>query len=178
MNYPARVDFALAPFDLWVRGSEGDPATEENEMKYMLIMRATDEAFANFANVDFDEILETHGQVQRRADPRRRAASRPRGSTTPQEGVVVDFTGEPPVVTDGPYGETKELFGGFYILDVASKEEAVEWAKRAPLTAGHARPRSAGCRASTSSRRTTSGSRRSGRGGSRPASSEPAGRTA
>ena len=36
------------------------------------------------------------------------------------------------MVTDGPYGETKELFGGFYILDVASKEEAVEWAKRAP----------------------------------------------
>jgi hypothetical protein len=37
------------------------------------------------------------------------------------------------VATDGPYGETKELFGGFWILDVASKEEAVEWAKRAPL---------------------------------------------
>ena len=37
------------------------------------------------------------------------------------------------MVTDGPYGETKELFGGFWILDVASKEEAVEWAKRAPL---------------------------------------------
>ena len=36
------------------------------------------------------------------------------------------------MVTDGPYGETKELFGGFYILDVASKEEAVEWAKRLP----------------------------------------------
>jgi hypothetical protein len=44
--------------------------------------------------------------------------------------VVVDYSSEPPVVTDGPYGETKELFGGFYILDVASKEEAVEWAER------------------------------------------------
>jgi hypothetical protein len=39
------------------------------------------------------------------------------------EGVVVDYSSEPPVVTDGPYGETKELFGGFYILNVASKEE-------------------------------------------------------
>jgi hypothetical protein len=47
--------------------------------------------------------------------------------------VVVDYSGETPVVTDGPYGETKELFGGFWILDVASQEEAVEWAKRAPL---------------------------------------------
>jgi hypothetical protein len=52
------------------------------------------------------------------------------------DGVVVDFTGEAPVVTDGPYGETKELFNGFYILDVASKEEAVEWAKRMPMMQG------------------------------------------
>ena len=58
------------------------------------------------------------------------------GLDDPNEGVVVDFTGETPVVTDGPYGETKELFGGYYILDVASQQEAVEWAKRAPLTAG------------------------------------------
>ena len=56
-----------------------------------------------------------------------------RGSTTRRTRVVVDYTSQPPVVTDGPYGETKELFGGFWILDVASKEEAVEWAKRAPL---------------------------------------------
>ena len=52
------------------------------------------------------------------------------------QGVVVDYSSQPPVVTDGPYGETKELFGGFWILDVASIEEATEWAKRAPLTAG------------------------------------------
>ena len=50
--------------------------------------------------------------------------------------VVVDHTGETPVVTDGPYGETKELFGGFYLLDVATKEEAVEWAKRIPAFPG------------------------------------------
>jgi hypothetical protein len=40
------------------------------------------------------------------------------------------------VVTDGPYGETKELFGGFFLLDVASKQEAVEWAKRVPAAPG------------------------------------------
>jgi hypothetical protein len=51
-----------------------------------------------------------------------------------EQGVVVDYSSTPPVVTDGPYGETKELFGGYYILDVASKEEAVEWAKRLPMT--------------------------------------------
>jgi hypothetical protein len=103
--------------------------------KYMLIMRATDESWANFENVEFDEILETMGKFN---DELIRAGVllAAEGLADPSEGVVVDFTGEAPVVTDGPYGETKELFNGYYILDVASIEEAVEWAKRAPLTAG------------------------------------------
>jgi len=58
------------------------------------------------------------------------------GLDDPGKGVVVDFSGETPVVTDGPYGETKELFGGFFLLDVASKQEAVEWAKRVPAVRG------------------------------------------
>jgi hypothetical protein len=39
-------------------------------------------------------------------------------------------------VTDGPFPETKELIGGFWLIEVKSKEEAVEWAKRAPMPAG------------------------------------------
>jgi hypothetical protein len=54
------------------------------------------------------------------------------GLDDPADTVVVDHSSEPPVVTDGPYGETHELFGGFFLLQVASKEEAVEWAKRIP----------------------------------------------
>jgi hypothetical protein len=51
-------------------------------------------------------------------------------------GVVVDYSHQPPVVTDGPYGETKELFVGFWMVDVASLQEAAEWARRAPLGRG------------------------------------------
>ena len=103
--------------------------------KYMLIMRGTDESYANLANTDFNEILDTMGKFN---DELIRAGVllAAEGLDDPKEGVVVDFTGETPVVTDGPYGETKELFAGYYILDVASKQEAIEWAKRAPLTAG------------------------------------------
>ena len=103
--------------------------------KYMLIMRATDESFAQFASIDFQEILDSMGRFN---DELIRAGVllAAEGLDDANESVVVDFTGETPVVTDGPYGETKELFGGYYILDVASKQEAVEWAKRAPLTAG------------------------------------------
>jgi hypothetical protein len=40
------------------------------------------------------------------------------------------------VVVDGPFSETKELVGGFYVIDVASKEEAIEWALRCPVGLG------------------------------------------
>ncbi|MFC4127985.1 YciI family protein [Nocardia rhizosphaerae] len=102
-------------------------------MKYMLIMRSNDEAMASFADVDFDEMLETMGRFN---DELIRAGVlvAAEGLDDAAESVVVDYGSETPVVTDGPYGETKELFGGFYILNVASKEEAVEWAKRMPMT--------------------------------------------
>jgi hypothetical protein len=104
-------------------------------MKYMLIMRATDEAYAEFANVDFDEMLETMGRFNEELMAAGVLVAA-EGLEDPAETVVVDHASQPPVVTDGPYGETKELFGGYYILDVASKEEAVEWAKRLPAGPG------------------------------------------
>ena len=102
-------------------------------MKYMLIMRATDEAYAQMGDFDFNEMLETMGRFN---DEMIRAGVlvAAEGLAEAEEGVVVDYSSEPPVVTDGPYGETKELFNGFYILNVASKEEAVEWAKRSPIS--------------------------------------------
>lgn len=103
-------------------------------MKYMLIMRATDEAYESFADVDMDEMLETMGRFNEEMIQAGVLVAA-EGLDDAADGVVVDYSSTPPVVTDGPYGETKELFGGYWILDVASKEEAVEWAKRVP-TAG------------------------------------------
>ena len=102
-------------------------------MKYILIMRATDEGFANMGDVDFDKMLETVGAFNEELI-RAGVLLAAEGLSEPSEGAVVDYSAEPPVVTDGPYGETKELFNGFYLLNVSSKEEAIEWAKRMPLT--------------------------------------------
>jgi hypothetical protein len=103
--------------------------------KYMLIMRSTDEAAEKQKDLDFSEILDTMGKYN---DELIRAGVllAAEGLADPKLGVVVDFTGETPVVTEGPYGETKELFNGYYILDVASMQEAIEWAKRMPLMEG------------------------------------------
>ncbi len=102
-------------------------------MKYMLIMRATDEAFAEFANVDFETAIETMGRFNEEMISAGVLVAA-EGLDDASDGVVVDYSAEPPIVSDGPYGETKELFGGYWIVDVASKEEAVEWAKRVPMT--------------------------------------------
>ena len=101
-------------------------------MKYMLIMRASDEALAQFADVDFSEVLESMGRFNDELISAGVVLAM-EGLDDASKGVVVDYSSQPPVVTDGPYGETKELFNGFWLLDVASQEEAVEWAKRAPL---------------------------------------------
>jgi hypothetical protein len=52
------------------------------------------------------------------------------------KGVRVASAGTERKVIDGPFAETKELVAGFWILEVASREEAVTWARRAPLGAG------------------------------------------
>lgn len=53
-------------------------------------------------------------------------------------GARVKFVGggKPPTVIDGPFTESKELIAGYWIINVASKAEAIAWASRAPLPAG------------------------------------------
>jgi len=102
--------------------------------KYLLIMRGTDESNAAMM-ADIEEMMTATRQfIEDMVKAGVLLAAE--GLDDPRQGVVVDFGGEAPVVTDGPYGETKELFGGFFLLDVASKEEAVEWAKRVPAAPG------------------------------------------
>jgi hypothetical protein len=52
------------------------------------------------------------------------------------KGARVKFSGAERTVIDGPFVETKELIAGFWIIQVASKEEAIEWAKRCPNPTG------------------------------------------
>jgi len=49
------------------------------------------------------------------------------------KGAKVKFDREKRLVIDGPFAETKELIGGYWIIQVGSKEEALEWAKKIPF---------------------------------------------
>jgi hypothetical protein len=52
------------------------------------------------------------------------------------KGKRITFTGSKPTITDGPFAETKELVAGFWLWQVRSVEEAVEWLKRSPFGPG------------------------------------------
>jgi hypothetical protein len=56
------------------------------------------------------------------------------GLHPPSMGARVSFPGGKPKVTDGPFIETKEVLGGYWMIDVKSKAEAVEWASRCPAS--------------------------------------------
>ena len=102
--------------------------------KYMLIMRGSDEAYAAYRDLPFAEVIAAMGAYNEQLI---KAGVLVAGEGLAEEpGLVVDFSAETPVVTDGPYGETKELFNGFWILEVPTIEEAAEWARRAPLGPG------------------------------------------
>jgi hypothetical protein len=54
------------------------------------------------------------------------------GLHPPASGARVSFAGGKPKVTDGPFAEAKEVLGGYWMIQVKSREEAIEWAKRCP----------------------------------------------
>lgn len=56
------------------------------------------------------------------------------GLYPPSMGVRVSFSAGRPAVRDGPFAEAKEVLGGYWMIQVKSKEEAIEWAKRCPAS--------------------------------------------
>jgi hypothetical protein len=56
------------------------------------------------------------------------------GLHPPSMGARISFAGGKPIVTDGPFIEAKEVIGGYWMIEVASKQEAIEWAKKCPAS--------------------------------------------
>jgi hypothetical protein len=56
------------------------------------------------------------------------------GLHPPSMGARISFPNGKPIVTDGPFTEVKEVLGGYWMIDVASRDEAIAWAKRCPAS--------------------------------------------
>ncbi|MFD4957709.1 YciI family protein [Microbacterium sp. NPDC058389] len=108
-------------------------------MRYMLIMQVDAEAAAAFDPTTTD-MSEAYAAMGRYNEELQKAGVflSAEGLSDAAEGFRVDYTSVPPVVTDGPYSEAKEVFTGFWIIEVASREEAEHWARKCPLGPGTA----------------------------------------
>ena len=106
-------------------------------MKYMMIMRTTDQAVEASKDMPFEEIINAMGAYnESMINAGVLLAGEGLAEATEEANFLVDFSQDPPLITDGPYGETHELFNGFWIIQASSKEEAAEWASRCPLGPG------------------------------------------
>jgi hypothetical protein len=102
-------------------------------MRVMVIVKASKESEAG--NLPSQEIL---GRMQEYNAELIKAGVMLSGDglQTSAKGKRVKFNGADRIVTDGPFAETKELIGGFWVWKVKSMEEAVEWLKKAPFDGG------------------------------------------
>jgi hypothetical protein len=99
-------------------------------MKFMLIVRATQESETPGALPDPQLVAEMGKFNEEMIKAGVLLAGE--GLQPSSKGARIRFSGGKRTVVDGPFAETKELIAGFWILQVRSKEEALEWAKRSP----------------------------------------------
>jgi hypothetical protein len=105
-------------------------------MRYMMFMRVDPAVYA----VDPASETETYAAMGRYNEELTKAGILLAldGLQGPDEGERIEFGPGGATVVDGPFAEAKEVVGGYWILDVKSHEEAVEWAKRVPARQGEA----------------------------------------
>ena len=98
-------------------------------MKFMVIVKATKESEAGV--LPSTEMLEAMGKYNEEL-VKAGVMLAGEGLHPSSKGVRVRFSGDQRTVVDGPFTETKELIAGFWLMQVRSKDEIIEWVKRCP----------------------------------------------
>lgn len=102
-------------------------------MRFMVLVKANEESEAGV--LPSEEILTAMGKYNEEL-VKAGVMVAGEGLHPSSRGVRVRFSGNERTVVDGPFPETKELLAGFWIFNVKSREEAIEWVKRAPMDGG------------------------------------------
>lgn len=102
-------------------------------MRFMIIVKANEESEAGV--LPDEKILSEMGKFNEEL-VKAGVMLAAEGLLPSSKGARVKFEGAKRTVTDGPFAETKELIAGFWLWQVKSKEEAIEWLKRAPFGGG------------------------------------------
>jgi hypothetical protein len=105
------------------------PKHLENSMKFMVMVKATKESEAGV--LPSNELMEAMGKFNEEL-VKAGVLLAAEGLQSSSKGARVKLSGNSRTVVDGPFAETKELVAGFWLWQVSSKEEAIEWVKRCP----------------------------------------------
>jgi hypothetical protein len=111
------------------RTNHDSKLTRGDAMKFMVIVKATKESEAGV--MPSRELLEAMGKYNEEL-VKAGVMLAGEGLHPSSKGVRVKFSGDKRTVVDGPFTETKELIAGFWIMQVRSKDEVIEWVKRCP----------------------------------------------
>ena len=101
-------------------------------MKFMILVKATKESEAG--KLPSQELLAAMGKFNEEL-VKAGVMLAGEGLQPSSKGARVTFSGAKRLVTDGPFTETKELIAGFWMWEVASLQEAIDWVKRCPQSA-------------------------------------------
>jgi hypothetical protein len=99
-------------------------------MRFMILVKASKESEA--ATMPNEQILTEMGKFNQEL-AKAGVLLAGEGLHPSPKGTRIRFSGEKRIVTDGPFAETKDLIAGFWIWRLNSKDEAIEWLKRAPF---------------------------------------------
>ena len=100
-------------------------------MRFMVMVKATPESEAGIFPEDSLGLFEEMGRYNEEL-VKAGVLLAAEGLQPSSKGARIRFSGSQRTVIDGPFAETKELIAGFWLIQVKSKEEAIEWVKRAP----------------------------------------------
>jgi hypothetical protein len=115
---------------------------ERNPMRYMIIVKATPESEAETSPAGTlpDEKLMADMAAYHEELAKAGVLLDGSGLKPSAKGFRVRYDGAKRTVTDGPFAEVKELIAGYTIIQVKSREEALEWARRFPNPSGEGKP--------------------------------------
>jgi len=102
-------------------------------MRFMMIVKASKDSEAGI--LPSKELLATMGKFNEEM-VKAGVMLAGEGLQASSKGARIKYSGAKRTVTDGPFAETKELVAGFWLIQVKSKQEAIEWASRAPFQEG------------------------------------------
>jgi hypothetical protein len=116
-----------------------DPEPKEQDMKFMIIVKATADSEAGRFPPDseklFEAMAEYHEQLAK-ADVLVDAA----GFQPTSKGWRIQYDGDKRTVTEGPFTLNKDLMAGYTLIQVSSRDEALDWARRFPNPVGQGQP--------------------------------------